>query len=245
MKTTVFAAAVAALTTLSILPAAAATVDFDATSRSTNATLTGASASFDFSFSDAAMADTIKLLLTATNTTGTTTFGAGATMATLVAFGFDLVDGSKLVSTNRIGFPAANFKSFNGTGISGNDKDGTPISGTDGTLDVALGLGKANLNGGGDPKKGIQTGENGVFAFVIRTELTADQYDAAFKAGLTSKTITAAARFQAVNAGEGSDKLAFNGSFDTPAPVPLPAAGFLLIAGLGGLGAISRRCKAA
>ena len=115
------------------------------------------------------------------------------------------------------------------------------------TIQDCLNNGDCNITSG-FPGNAIETGETGTFVFTLLG-------DATTLAGLTAESFWTeaaeengaafnfAARFQQTGSdGQGSD-VAVNGG-DIP-PVPLPAAGWLMLAGVGGLVAMRRRRKAA
>jgi len=211
----------------------AITLTFDDSSTSSNNPLTGASASVDFSFADIS-AGLAKVTVDVSNTTGSIpSFGAGATEATLTGFGFDLLSGVSLASPD--GFMATGNLDTLLT-----DADFNPF----GDLDVAI----ADNNNfvGGNANSAVEEGESSSAMFNLAFTGYADALalEAAFASAFADpvNTLQAGVRFQQVNEGAGSDKLIYN---PTIAPVPLPAAGWMLVAALGGLGAINHRKKSA
>ncbi|MBB4658646.1 hypothetical protein [Parvularcula dongshanensis] len=199
--------------------AAAFTLDFGANSTSSNSPLTGAAASVDFDFTDEG--DDVRVTLVITNTTGQSTFGAGATMATLTGFGFDLVEGATYAND------------FTNTGALDTylaDAAFQPF----GTLDVAF-ADNNNFNGG-NANDGLMTGLSTTVTFLLASDEDAAGLMSLFSAAFFEDGLQAGVRFQQVNAGAGSDKLVFN-----PAnPVPLPGAALFMLTAIGG-GALARR----
>lgn len=204
----------------------ALTLNFDSSSQSSNSPATGASAVVTLSFSDVATG--VGIAGSVQNTTGTTSFGSGATAATLTGFGFDLVSPWAYVSNSFIG----------------NDELDTFIMNAAfqpfGILDIAA-ADNGNFNGG-NANGGLTTGNTAAFSLVINGgTTTAAQLETAMNSAFDAGTLQAGVRFQQVTgdanySGSGSDKLNLG-----PSTVPLPAAGWLLIAAIGGLGAIRRR----
>jgi len=137
-----------------------------------------------------------------------------ATDITSLITGTDIVDFAQ--DTNNIG---------NGRNLNGNF--GAPIGGPSGTFDIAF---------------GFDDGENGGNGRQIILPFT---FTLADLGTLTLSSITRIGlRFQSVGdlgldgLGDGSEKLI---SFSTPTPVPLPAAGWLLLSGLAGIRILRRR----
>lgn len=209
----------------------ALTLTFDEYSSSSNTPATGASGVADLVFTDLA-AGTVRITATVSNTTDTTTFGAGATEAQLTGFGFDLLGGVSWI----------------GTGVAGSFLDTTLTNAAFspfGVLDLAFADNTNFL--GGNANSALPEGQTDTIVF----DLTVGSYgnaaglESAFTSALYSGDIDAGLRFMQVNAGAGSDKLLWGAAPTTLTPMPIPASGVLMIAGLGALAAIRRRRKAA
>ena len=203
------------------------TLTFGEGATSSNDPATGASGTATFSFLDEM--GQVRLSIDVANRTDSTSIGAGATSGKLTGFAFDLLMGD------------ASMGGFTNTGFLD-----TFLLGADfqpfGTLDVAF-ANNDNFNGG-NANGALPEGQSTTVSFLLGTAgdamLTATRYETAFFAG----ELQAGLRFQQVDAGEGSDKLVYNPPttpMTPPAAVPLPAAGVLLLAGLGGLAAARRR----
>ncbi len=204
--------------------AATFTLDFGANSISSNTPATGASASIDWTFADSA--GDILVTLNITNTTGQTIFGSGATSSVLTAFGFDLLSGYSYIVGSFVG------GTYLDTLILG--ADAQPFD----TLDFAA-ADNSNYNGG-NANGALPEPFSDTVSFKLDSTQNAAQAFAAFLAGFNQNGLDAAVRFQQVTGpndynGAESDKLLY-----VP-PVPLPAAGWMLIAGLGGLAVAGRR----
>jgi hypothetical protein len=209
-----------------LMPASAQafTFSFDSTSISSNSSATGASALVDFSFSDVE-SGIVQLDFTITNTTDVTDFGAGATESKLTGFGFDLLDGLSVVNN-----------SFTNTGYLDTfltDVSFNPFP----SLDVAF-ADNGNFLGGG-PNGALAQGQTTTASIQLSLSGAgnAAQLENAFFTALSEGSMNIGARFQAVNAGSGSDKLlggTIDGGDDDIVEVPEPGAlaGFGLIAGL-------------
>ena len=206
---------------------AAVLLNFGAGATSSNPTPTGASATALLSFVDEG--GDVRVSAEVTNTTGSPIFGAGATESMLTGFGLDLVPGATYVADSFIG------GTYLDTLIL--DADASPF----GTLDIA-GADNDQYNGG-NANGALPQPLSDTFSFLLSSLLGAsDLEDAFLTAFTTDPVLTSAVRFQQVNAGAGSDKLT---NPDVPNPIPLPAAGLLLFAGLGGLGAFRAVRRAA
>lgn len=201
--------------------ASAITLNFDSTSISSNSPATGASGSVVLSFADEG--GDVRVTADITNTTGTiTSFGEGATESKLTGFGFDLVAGVSYIDG-----------SFTTTGYLDTlieDAELSPF----GTFDIAAADNNNFL--GGNANDALPQGMSTQVSFLFDTTLDALGLDSAFAAAFNDG-LKAVMRFQQVNAGEGSDKLLYQ----PPAPVPLPAAGWLLFGALGGLAFLRRK----
>lgn len=205
---------------------AALVLMFGENSTSSNDPMTGASAQIELSFSDTSIGE-VQMTGLVTNTTGDVIFGAGATESTLTGFALNVFGGASFID---------------GSFVAGSYLD-TLISPVDaqpfGPFDLAA-ADNSNYNGG-NANAGLATGVSDTFSMSFSTGLL-DAFDleGAFYSGLMGEN-TSAVRFQQVNAGAGSDKL-INPDV-VSSVVPLPAAGWMLLAGVGGLAAMRRRRK--
>lgn len=211
---------------LSATQASAFTYRFGSTSTSSNSTATGASASVEFDFVDLSNGQ-VQLNLGFLNTTGTSgLFGDGATDARLNGIAFDLFDDVTVASHSFNGKLSTLFTNFSYS----------PFSNRVGNF--SIGFGDNNQFEGGKAKDGLAVGETSFATLVLNSNKNAAGLQNQFRLALTAETLNIAARFQAVNAGAGSDKLlggSVENPFEPPQPteVPEPAAlaGLVVLAG--------------
>lgn len=216
-------------------PAAALvfTLDFNGqTSESSNTPATGASGTAKFEFSDLTGGG-VGLDLTVTNTTGlllSGTFGAGATESRLTQFYFDEIAGLSLSGSTLTG----------ALDVLEEDVSFTPFSNSVGNFSIGI-CHRDNCQNG-QPNSGLAAGESSMGMLTFNTTSTADVVASILMDAFENGGANAALRFQAVNAGAGSDKLLYTGT--NVSTVPLPATLPLLLGALGVLGfGVSRRRK--
>ena len=216
---TLLSIAAGAIALIGTATAGTFTLDFGATSTTSNATLTGAAGTATFDLTDEG--GDVRIIVTIENTTGQTAFGDGATSSRLTGFGFDLLDGMTVLSSVTTGalgtvIAGASFQPF-------------------GTLDFAV-ADNANFNGG-NPNSALLPGEVSTVSLLVDAALDADGLMGALVAAFFAGDLDAGMRFQAVNAGAGSDKLLFSAD-----AVPLPGAMVLMMSALGA-GAAGRKLR--
>jgi hypothetical protein len=214
-------AAGVALTSSVLAPSSAQafSISFGSSSTSSNPTATGASAMVDFSFSQVD-SHSVLLNLNLLNTTGQIpSFGAGATQSTLMGITFDLVDGLNVVA-----------KSYVGSSFFSNLVDNvsfTPFSNSGGNFDV--GIAHNDKFEGGNTKGGLTQGLSSSASFLLSGKnLVANNIENAFLTGFGDGTLRIASRFQAVNAGAGSDKL-LGGILKPTVVVPAPGSAAIAV----------------
>jgi len=192
-------AAGVAITSSVLAPSSAQafSISFGSTSTSSNSLATGASANVDFNFSQAG--NNVLLNLNLLNTTGQIpSFGAKATQSTLMGITFDLVEGLNVVANSYVG------SSFFSNLLS--SVSFTPFSKSGGSFDVGIAH-NGNFEGG-NTHGGLTQGLSSSVSFLLSgTNLVANNLENAFLSGFQDGTLRIASRFQAVNAGAGSDKL--------------------------------------
>ena len=192
-------AAGVAITSSVLAPSSAQafSISFGSTSTSSNSLATGASANVDFNFSQAG--NNVLLNLNLLNTTGQIpSFGAKATQSTLMGITFDLVEGLNVVANS---YKGSSFFSNLLSSVSF-----TPFSNSGGNFDV--GIAHNDKFEGGNTKGGLTQGLSSSVSFLLSgTNLVANNLENAFLTGFQDGTLRIASRFQAVNAGAGSDKL--------------------------------------
>jgi hypothetical protein len=247
-KSSLLAAASIALASSVMLSSSAQafSISFDSTSLSSNNPATGASAKVDFSFSQI---DPNKVLLNLNlvNTTGQIpSFGKGATQATLVGFGFDLLNNISSFTYSPL---SSTFTQLYGDqSLTSATVQGEAKLEPFGTFDVGIrSSGTGNFTGG-NPQTGITASQFTNVSFtLIGSNLNAANLESAFLSGFQSGTLRAAARFQQVS-GPGfsgaSDKLlggTISNGGTTPVPEPTTLVGIGLVAGAM---AMSRRQQA-
>lgn len=155
---------------------------------------TGASALLDFNFVQ--KGSDVLLNLGMTNTTNGKA-GLGATQATLVGVAFDTIAGvqASAVSGN------SNFTQL------WTNVDLSP-SNQFGVYDVGVSTPRNQFEGG-NANGGLKAGESTLVSFLFKgSNLNASTVESSFLKGFQSGDLRTAARFQQVNAGGGSDKVA-------------------------------------
>jgi hypothetical protein len=205
---------------------AAVTLEFGPSWGSTENT--GASATALFTFTD--VGGDVRMDLVLSNTTDGSE-GLGATAATLVGIAFDL--------------PSFDAVSYNNGGTTFTKFWNNPSLPPFGSFDIGISPPRPTFQGG-SPGAGLTALQTlATVSFTIDTDLTAAAFEAAFGAGhLVGGGLDAAVRFQAVNAGGGSDKVLGGNPPPPPEPptvVPEPGAWALMILGFGGAGLAIRR----
>lgn len=233
LKTTLAALSVGAMFAFSGAASAATVFSIDVTDGSlfsTNSPATGSTAKLDFSFAQSG--SDVDLTVATENTTGSATFGSGATESRLMGFAFETPDLVSLVS-------------FTGSTIFSEllTNDGSVNGGPFNSIIFDLGAGnKSSLLGGGNPNGALAQGSSTSVTFKL-SGLGESAMASAFETGFSSGSLELGLRFKAVNgSGADSDKLLYRAP--DPTPVPLPAAAWMLLAGLGGLAAMKRRKSA-
>lgn len=213
---------------LSASVASAITLSFGAGSESSNAVPEGMTGTAEFGFLDEA--GDVRVSLKLSNTT------PAALGGNITAFVFGLPSGvsydGSLTDADGSNFEANTSPST------------TPFSNvaSNGSFDLLFGIGGV-FNGGGNPNNGIGTGSDATLTFLLDTSDDAATVESAFLSGFEAdgaSSLGAAMRWRGLANG-GSEKLLY---VPQTAVVPLPAAAWLALAGLGGLGA-ARRFKIA
>ncbi|MDI9638738.1 PEP-CTERM sorting domain-containing protein [Oscillatoria amoena NRMC-F 0135] len=176
------------------LPAQAFTLTFDPGFGTSNNQGTGATAQVKFNFEQ--KGSDVLLNLDIFNTTKGSSFldgtnTAGATASTFMGFAFDLISGVSV-------------KSFTGNSFFGNYLTNVSLPPYE---QYDVGVSKNNNFIGGGPNGGLTAGKNTTVSFVLSTALSALDVETNFWKGFADGSLDSAARFQAVNAGAGSDKL--------------------------------------
>lgn len=206
------------------------TLDIDSlTAQSSNSPATGASGSVLFNFSD--ITGGVQLDLTITNTTGTVTnpLDAGATQSRLTGFFFDTIADLQL-STSTLSSPLDELA----TTVS-LEPFSTPAFGAG---DFSIGIcHRANCQNG-QPNGALDVGDSSLGTLTFGTSSNASAIADLLLDAFNNGDAHAALRFQAVNAGAGSDKLLYSGDVSA---VPLPATLPLLLGAVGLLGFSFRR----
>ncbi len=193
------------------------------TSTSTNSPATGASGSILFDVTDTTGG--VDLNLTITNTTGTVSnpSDAGATEGRLTGFFFDTVLDLQLASST-LGAPLNQLETgFFLPGVS----NGSGAAG-----DFSIGICHQTSCQNGQPNNALDVGDSSTALLTFTTSSTADVVAQTLLNAFNTGDAHAALRFQAVNAGAGSDKLLFGDVGAVPLPATLP----LLLGALGVLG---------
>lgn len=236
----------ATLATAAFTPSADAfTLTYDSYFGTTNTPGTGVSAQAEFEFIDQG-AGNVLLELTITNTTnnsGESLFNienslsdgdadyvntSGATDGSLLGLGFDLGDAiDDVTSISYLSGSDDTFDNFfDGTAyLTGNlkDTDGNIVFGGSGdTFDIGIGArsSTSDIGGnGGSPNVGLFAGDSTTVQFSLSGNgISAASLLQSLEDGYEDGTSIAGARFRAVNAGAGSDKLA--GGVLEAAPIP-------------------------
>lgn len=154
---------------------------------------TGATAFLDFDFVDTIQG--VLLNLGIKNTTNGTA-GLGATQATLVGVALDLLGGAPSYDAGTSAFT----KTYTNVSIPGLNNNQS--------FDFGIrSAGNGNFVGG-NPQSGLTAGQSSSVSFLL-SGITgnAAQVESSFFQGFKDGTLKAAARFQQVNAGGGSDKV--------------------------------------
>lgn len=231
MKTYLAAGAAALALALGSAAQAAVVIEFNPTWGSTENT--GAAATATFNFVD--LGGDVKVTLDIDNITDS--YGGAATQATLMGIAFDLPTFTSISGFNANSTQFTYFKA--NTSL-------PPY----GSFDRSVAIN--NNFTGGNPQDGLKAGQSvSGISFVVNTTLNAADFEAAFLSGYKSDgALDAAARFQQVNAGGGSDKV-LGGSPPPPPPppppttvVPEPSTWAMMLIGFMGAGAMMRRRKA-
>ncbi len=212
------------------------TLDFnEQTSVSSNTPATGASGSATFAFSDVSTG-VVQLDLTVKNTTGLLpggTFGAGATESRLTQFYFDETMGLALSSATLTG------------ALDELEEDIAfqPFSNTVGNFSIGVCHQDGCQNG--PPNSGLAANDSSMGVLTFSTTSTAATIARVLMNAWENGDANAALRFQAVNAGAGSDRLLYTGVNSNVGEVPLPATLPLLLGALGLMGVtLTRKRKA-
>ncbi|MEB3342091.1 PEP-CTERM sorting domain-containing protein [Okeania sp.] len=233
-------------------------LDFNAYYGSTNDPATGASAEVKFDFLDVGDG-TVKLDLNITNNTGNVISKYqgndintdGATASKFMGFGLDWKDGDLadvfgITSSDYTKDPDNYFGNivFDDNTIKGGIQNGI-YNGTqfnDITFDIGFSQGNSLKNG--QPNKALAQGNTTTVSLILDSDMDANATEQWFKDAFANKKINAGARFQAVNAGAGSDKLlgyVYEFSKNDP-PVRVPEPGSIAaLAFIGGGMFLSRR----
>lgn len=98
--------------------------------------------------------------------------------------------------------------------------DFNPFSNSVGNFHVAVADNGNFL--GGNANGALPEGQSTTASFLVSTALNASAFESALLTGYQNGTLHFGARFQQVNAGEGSDKL-LGGGMNTPLVVPEPS----------------------
>ena len=208
MKTAIFgssffAATSVALVSSVLVPTAAQafSIQLGPGSQSSNNTPTGASALVDFTFTQ--MGNDVEIGLNITNTTGVLpAFGDGATTSKLTGIGFDL-GGFQALDALGLSLVGGSFTNTGFLDTLIEDAAFQPFP----SLDV--GIADNNNFNGGNANGALPEGQSTTASIKVTgtNPLIAGVLENLFLTGFTDGTVDIGARFQQVNAGEGSDKL--------------------------------------
>ena len=197
-------------------------LDFNAYYGSTNSTATGASAEVEFSFSDVGDG-TVELLLDITNNTGDVISEyegdpintAGATASRFMGFGLDWTEGNladmfNIAKGDYSGNSHLANLVFNDNTISGQAGATAGNAGLEtnfGNITFDIGFSKNKELKGGNPNGALIAGQSTQVSLILDSDMDALATEQWFSDAFENNEINAGARFQAVNAGAGSDKL--------------------------------------
>lgn len=211
-KTFVAAAGLALASSAFMAPSAQAfSLSINPQYGTTNGIGTGATAELDFSFMDTLAGVVLNLAI---NNTTDGTVGMGATQATLVGVAFDLLGGVSAAQSGYNANGSAFTKYYSNPSIPGLNNN-NPFS-----VGI-LSAGSGNFVGG-NPNQGLRAGEFTNVSFLLGgTTGSATSVETSFQNAYASGALKAAARFQQVNAGGGSDKVLGGGVQAVPEPTTM------------------------